>query len=305
MNPSSLGYVILFNPLWTILAVILLSLNGGMTFVKLNSVGNGSDDSGRGDRRTASAGPLPNPPPQTLLDARSKRWEEELDEYCRFPSFVNNDQTYFKMRKGTYVMEYSDDLRKGHFRAVLSGSRKKEGKKMDRLRKVHNEMGRKSISFLHLGKAGGSSLVCNIMPRKTAHCEGGRGRKIVESAISKMTNCYTHYDNNLHCYDNPTLAINIRSPIDRMASWYHYEHLDNMKELWGDSIRTCGQHMLFKCYSNFNDLAEYGLAGTRPPPTQLLRLEYNASEEICRHWAWASVQGTASASHHNVWNYDW
>ena len=200
-------------------------------------------------------------------------------------------------------MEYSDDLRKGHFRSELSESRRKR-KKLKKLRKIHNETGRKSISFLHVGKAGGSSLICNIMPPKQLdHCE--HGRKIVESAISKMTNCYTHHDDDLHCYDNPTVAINVRSPIDRIASWYHYEHPDNTKVIWGDSFRTCGQHMLYKCYSNFNDLAEYGLAGTRPPPTQLLHLEYNASEETCRHWAWASVQGTAAASYHNVWNYDW
>eukprot|EP00562_Extubocellulus_spinifer_P018403 CAMPEP_0178588574 /NCGR_PEP_ID=MMETSP0697-20121206/27109_1 /TAXON_ID=265572 /ORGANISM="Extubocellulus spinifer, Strain CCMP396" /LENGTH=446 /DNA_ID=CAMNT_0020224939 /DNA_START=103 /DNA_END=1440 /DNA_ORIENTATION=- len=317
MNPPpSLGYLIVFNPLWTILALIILCLNGGLTFLRINSVGGDGNGGGGGvpsshDVITNGAlfqpagGPLPNPPPQTVLDARSKRWEDELDEYCRFPSFVNNDYTYFRIRKGTHMMEYSDDLRKGHFRSVLSDTRVKNGKRLERDQKLHNSTGRKSISFLHLGKAGGSSLVCNIMPKHSAHCEGGKKRTLVPSAISKMTNCYVHYDNDMHCYDNPTLAINIRNPIDRMASWYHYEHLDNLQELWGDSIRTCGQHMLFKCYSSFHDLAEYGLAGTRPPPTQLLRVEYNASEEICRHWAWASIQGTASASHHNVWNYDW
>lgn len=293
---------------------MILCLNGGLTFLRINSVGGDGDGGGGGvpssdDVITNGAlfqpgGPLPNPPPQTVLDARSKRWEDELDDYCRFPSFVNNDQTYFKIRKGTHMMEYSDDLRKGHFRSVLSDTRVKNAKRLERTRNLHNTTGRKSISFLHLGKAGGSSLVCNIMPKHSAHCEGKK-RTLVPSAISKMTNCYVHYDNDMHCYDNPTLAINIRNPIDRMASWYHYEHLDNLEELWGDSIRTCGQHMLFKCYNSFHDLAEYGLAGTRPPPTQLLRIEYNASEEICRHWAWSSVQGTASASHHNVWNYDW
>lgn len=261
--------------------------------------------------------PLPNPPPAELIQRRSKLWEEEEEQSCRFPSFMNQDETFYNMEKGNWAMEYGDQQRKGHFRYRLKYARERHQASLAKDIAAKNATGKKSISFLHIGKAGGSSLSCNIrgaLPY-AYHCPQYNSRKQAvvgfplngdkEGELSKMVNCYVHYDFRVHCFDNPTLMLNIRNPIDRIASWYHYEHIQNMDVLWGDRIKSCGQQMLFKCYNSFSDLAEYGLAGTRPPPTQLLRVERNASEDVCRHWAWAVVQGTAPASFHNTWNYDW
>lgn len=237
---------------------------------------------------------------------------------CRFPSFMNQDKTHYNMSVDSYVMEYGDHLRKGHFRHRLKNARRRHASSFSAYNRTTNIVGTKSISFLHVGKAGGSSLSCNIraaIPYVTTHCPhySPDAKTIVgfplggiEGELSKMVNCYVHYDNWMHCFDNPTLAINIRNPIDRLASWFHYEHIENKKVIWGSQAKTtCGQQMLFKCYNSFSDLAEYGLSGDRPPPTQLLHIKSNSSEEVCRHWAWAVVQGTAPASFHNVWNYDW
>ena len=261
--------------------------------------------------------PLPNPPPDSLIQRRRKLWEDEEEEACRFPSFVNQDETFYNMDQGNYMMEYGDQQRKGHFRYRLKYARERHGDELQKLIEQNNATGMKSISFLHIGKAGGSSLSCNLRGALpfAYHCPSYSGKLEtipgfplngdIESEISKMTNCYVHYDFRTHCFDNPTLALNIRNPIDRIASWYHYEHIENMDVLWGDRIKSCGQQMLFKCYNSFYDLAEYGLAGTRPPPTQLLYIKRNATEDVCRHWAWAVVQGSAPASFHNLWNYDW
>mmetsp|Transcript_7202 Transcript_7202/g.15716 ORF Transcript_7202/g.15716 Transcript_7202/m.15716 type:complete len:564 (-) Transcript_7202:51-1742(-) len=291
----------------------LKSRSGGVSGGR-SSISGGGD--GAGSSSTAST-PLPNPPPRSLIQARSKRWEDNEEETCRFPTFVNEDETFYDMKKGAYTLEYGDDLRKGHFRYRLKFARGRHSTSLAQYQKKNNATGKKSISFLHIGKAGGSSLVCHMRgalafgyhcPQYSSNAQTILGFPLdgdKESQISKMVNCYVHYDFRMHCYDNPTLAINVRNPIDRLASWYHYEHLENMQVLWTDRIRSCGQQMLYKCYNSFHDLAQYGLAGIRPPPTDLLRVQYNASEEICRHWAWATVQGTAPASFHNVWNYDW
>ena len=261
--------------------------------------------------------PLPSPPPESLIQARSKRWADDEEEVCRFPTFMNADETFYNMEKANYAMEYGDQQRKGHFRYRLQYGRNKHGKELAKDIKANNATGKKSITFLHIGKAGGSSLSCNIRGalKYAYHCPqySKRSHTVVgfplagdvEGEFSKMVNCYVHYDFRMHCFDNPTLALNIRNPIDRLASWYHYEHIENMAVLWRDRIVSCGQQMLFKCYNSFYDLAEYGLAGTRPPPTQLLQVHSNASEDVCRHWAWATAQGTAPASFHNIWNYDW
>jgi len=179
----------------------------------------------------------------------------------------------------------------------------------------------RSMTFVHVGKAGGSTVLCNIREAfryGKVHCPGYHHRNHLkyafdarnDSAISKRTSCYVHYDERMYCYDNPTFLVNVRNPIHRLASWYLYEHRDNWDVavdhvLFPNRPKHCGQQMLFACYASLDDLATVGLAGTRPSEGELLRIGRDLSEYDCRHWAWSAVQGRVPASFHNSLNYEW
>ena len=116
-----------------------------------------------------------------------------------------------------------------------------------------------------------------------------------------------HYDERLYCYDNPSFVVNVRNPIDRLISWYLYEHRENVDVTMGTLNRPkhCGQQMLFSCYPTLDSLATVGLAGDRPSDGDMLKIGHDLNEEECRRWAWAAVRGRIPASFHNVWNYEW
>ena len=179
----------------------------------------------------------------------------------------------------------------------------------------------RSISFLHVGKAGGSSVSCNIKASfkfGKRHCPGyEHGNKLKyaydahnDSAISQQVSCYVHYNERLYCYNNPTFLVNIRNPVHRLISWYLYEHRENW-DVTVDHItypnrpKHCGQQMLFACYPTLDSLATVGLAGQRPSDGEILKIGHDLGEDQCRLWAWAAVRGRVPASFHNVWNYEW
>ena len=179
----------------------------------------------------------------------------------------------------------------------------------------------RSMTFVHVGKAGGSSILCNIREAfkfGKVHCPGYTHENSLQyahaeeddSAISASTNCYVHYDERLYYYDNPTFVVNVRNPIHRLMSWYLYEHRENWDAtvdhvLFPNRPKHCGQQMLFACYPTLDSLATIGLAGDRPSEGELLTIGPDLSEYDCRHWAWSGVRGRVPASFHNLWNYEW
>jgi hypothetical protein len=91
-----------------------------------------------------------------------------------------------------------------------------------------------------------------------------------------------------------------------MASWFVYEHTENHNKAYDDRNWHCGQLVLNgACFRKWDDLVTIGLAGSRPPLTEGLRVGRNLTEEECSQWAWATIQGYIPADYHNVWNYDW
>ena len=171
----------------------------------------------------------------------------------------------------------------------------------DALKALKSKPKPRSITFLHVGKAGGSSVSCNIRASfkyGKRHCPGyEHGNKLKyaysprnDSAISKQVHCYVHYNERLYCYDNPSFVVNVRNPIDRLISWYLYEHREN----WDVTVdhltypnrpKHCGQQMLFSCYPTLDSLATVGLAGDRPSDGDMLRIGHDLNEEECRRWA--------------------
>lgn len=261
------------------------------------------------------------PPPQRLLDARNRRWRAMPNNAtCKFPSFYDGLRKTHKYTGETaYTAEYDYRARNAYFLHWYNQSAMRRDAEYNKIREERAARGDRSLTFLHIGKAGGSSLACNIREALpfAYHCHPGHkklektflrdpetGEEIAESAISKQVTCYVHTDKNLGCYDSKSYLVNIRDPIDRASSWYHYEHIENAGFSSSTRDETCGKQMIYTCYNSWDDLASFGLAGTRPPTTRLLKVGYNLTEEECRHWAWATVQGSVPATWHNFFNYE-
>lgn len=213
----------------------------------------------------------------------------------------------------------------------------------------------RNISFVHVGKAGGSSLGCHLAEARRyvhKHCTPEvMKRPTPLSALSLHVNCYTHWQGHMYCYDNDhdnvdhdsgsdaartavtdgaektlehdvensdirnnkghhhfqnSFLVNIRNPIDRMASWFLYEHILNHEVNYAERGYHCGDLMLFSCFETWDDLVTQGLGPIESSRKNTkLKIGGNLTQEQCSQWAWAAVQGAIPASYHNYYNYDW
>lgn len=251
-------------------------------------------------------------------------------EYCKFPGFVVEDKPKVYLAKGqTFTNEWrevereaartrDDEERKKFVMERLKRRRRMRARQKNVKKKDGHVRLEREITYIHVGKAGGSSSSCHIreaFPVVKKHCgtrhfpAEGPG----ESAISRQVNCYTHYNDYMHCYDvNDSFIINTRNPVHRIASWYLYEHAWN--EPWNNPSRSrsnprCGVYMVSTCFDSLDELATVGLSGPSPPRGgegfHPLRVGSDLTREECSRWAWAAVRGDVPANYHNVWNYDW
>ena len=211
----------------------------------------------------------------------------------------------------------------------------------------------RNISFVHIGKAGGSSLGCHLAEARRyvhKHCAPEIMRRPTPlSALSLHVNCYTHWQGHMYCYDSDNVhhesgndaattavpdgteknmendvkksgirnskghphpkksyLVNIRNPIDRMASWFLYEHILNHQVNYAERGYHCGDLMLFSCFEAWDDLVTRGLRPIKSRnKNNQLKIGGNLTQEECSQWAWAAVQGAIPASYHNFYNYDW
>lgn len=172
---------------------------------------------------------------------------------------------------------------------------------------------------VHSGKAGGSTLKCQLRGAfwYADHCdnydEQDKDREFPVSAIARSVNCYTHWDSALKCFylqddahpQGNDYLVNLKSPVDRIASWFTYEHSENHDSVYPDRDYHCGQMTLNSCYRDFEHFTTIGLQGTQPDKSHPLKVGTNLTSEECQRWAWATVQGTVPADYHNAFNYDW
>mmetsp|Transcript_14928 Transcript_14928/g.43478 ORF Transcript_14928/g.43478 Transcript_14928/m.43478 type:complete len:551 (-) Transcript_14928:97-1749(-) len=261
---------------------------------------------------------------------RSNFFKNIHQRKCKMSYTHDHDRTEYKIRKGAYFKEWDPVQRRAHFTHRLNEAthnhRNDEIMVEAAKRRKHGRIAsdgpsaEKKLTFLHVGKAGGSSAVCSIHEaayQVHVHCEGYgyvKGQPYHfpysgsdESAISRAVNCYVHYDYRMYCFEaNDNFLINIRHPVDRILSWYIYEHPANTPVTMPTEVDGCEQLMLYSCYPTLDELATVGLADPRPAPGQsLLRVGTNLTSAECSHWAWAAVTGTVGAEYHNVLNYDW
>jgi hypothetical protein len=94
----------------------------------------------------------------------------------------------------------------------------------------------KSILFVHVGKAGGETIK-NIL---RAGCESRKNKRLRQTCLARvpdtaLSNAVQGY---FHCFtvEPPKFSVaadaylfNLRHPVDRAVSWYHYVHPDNCK----------------------------------------------------------------------------
>jgi len=202
-------------------------------------------------------------------EGRRRTWEDVRAnllgtyEYCRMPDFVNEDRPKIYLSRGLtfgnkwrerekkasltrqadHRSEFMKERQARRRRRQLEEQRRRRMQRQKNNEKTNKSDGTKQemdwsnltkeITYVHVGKAGGSSSSCNVrkaFPTVKKHCETKSfpADGPLESAISRQVDCYTHYNNDMHCYDvNKSFIINTRNPVHRIMSWYLYEHLWN------------------------------------------------------------------------------
>jgi hypothetical protein len=99
------------------------------------------------------------------------------------------------------------------------------------------------ICFVHVGKAGGSSLGCSLGFQ--LHCQ--KEMKYPRGLLPAYTTNLIHTNVNDCSMDMDYYMFSIRDPLERIRSWYVYD------KKWLDGLRQdCG-------FKTLNDLAELGL----------------------------------------------
>ncbi|CAB9510118.1 expressed unknown protein [Seminavis robusta] len=297
---------------------------------------------------------------------KSDKFISALDlKQCVFPVYFEKSQFNFKLKNNAFVEPGKwrernkkfyglQDAKHVHkFLVKTENNRKQALEKNPKLPPL-----KRNITFVHIGKAGGSTIACSLRWGRQYiqnHCDNidydaidnydpktAKRPYIPESAISRHVNCYTHWRMHLSCMymhgDHPfsgmdptksdrnpfgsrrllegskqpvlpkrhnDFLVNLRSPLDRIASWFTYEHIENHGIVYKDRQYHCGQVVLGSCYRHFEHLTTIGLGFPRPSPNQPLKVGTNLSATECSHWAWAAVQGNMPADYHNAFNYEW
>jgi hypothetical protein len=153
-----------------------------------------------------------------------------------------------------------------------------------------------SVLFVHVGKAGGSSVrslvnksrqICRHSPRSRRRCALSR----VTGELNNVVHMWAHQDT----YPNyKQYLVPVRNPIDRLISWFNYErHL----------FRVAGRQRihsylgrLIYCYPDVNDLITNGLANGSDNP--------GGNQTSCQVLARECLVGKIPCYAHNFYNYE-
>lgn len=253
-----------------------------------------------------------------LIDGLKKRFGKET---CKFPEFFYKNWEYIHYNLEDVGAYIDHGWRRREKRKYLTGeyeySRDEDHDPPRSDSKAMTNLNRK-ISYIHVGKAGGSSVSCSIREARKygvgKHCKKSHfnEQSYNETAISQQVDCYSHYNYQGMCYgEGRSYLYNVRNPIHRIKSWYLYEHFLNQPQTqksFRNKMAHCGNIMLGTCYDTFDHLASIGLNGNRPPfgsKQSILRVATNLTADECSDWAWATITGKVPASYHNAFNYDW
>jgi hypothetical protein len=180
--------------------------------------------------------------------------------------------------------------------------------------------------LVHVGKTAGGSVSCRLggAPRLAKQCPPSRDgvssllEPYVLGKLHKLRDwgCFPTTPTNKkkkkmttttnHHYNISTFLFTLRDPMERIRSWFYYEHpsYQNVKEPMGkrrDLFWTCN-------YTTLDELAEDGLG------TFLLQHHHNKSRDdandirtspMCAQRAWNAVTGQTGYLYHNKFNYQY
>ena len=316
-----------------LIGIIITSIrwDDASTVTAMKYVGIASDntreDSREVDKRDSQTIQLTTSPTSskaTTLRQRSQDWKVTRSRMikrigarrCNFPDFFYKHQKYVKYSLSSAGEYIGYAWRQREKQRLLTGEYKYDkDDDRDPPRAIKRTDLTRKISYIHIGKAGGSSVSCSVREARKygvgSHCKNTRFNQpqYNETAISHQIDCYSHYNYNGFCFgEGRSYLYNVRNPIHRIRSWYFYEHYLNQpitQTAFKYKKPHCGNIMLGTCYRSFDELASIGLSGPRPSDSGQLRIATNLSTDECSEWAWAIVTGEIPASYHNAFNFDW
>lgn len=158
--------------------------------------------------------------------------------------------------------------------------------------------------YVHVGKASGSKLSCELGFRYAPTCPGNTPLH-TDSTFATKTDGYIHMFAN-SCKSNSTVfLISVRNPIERMVSWYNYE---NARQKWVHQPGQLGQPR-YQCLKRLQKWGDWDgcfetldeLATNCTPPTSSNIVE--EKQQSCQRLAWDVVRGTIGCAVHNEFNY--
>lgn len=152
--------------------------------------------------------------------------------------------------------------------------------------------------FIHVGKTAGSKISCELGYSYAPECKKHHAlSNITTSLLQRHRGGVRHMGYKLDCTpetnDNHVFIITLRHPLDRLISWYHYEHLRNARIRQNPRVKR-GISCLnkFHKYRNnkgcFASLEEFAINATMPN-----------GNDTCQRLAWDVASGTMPCMWHN------
>lgn len=190
-----------------------------------------------------------------------------------------------------------------------------------------------TFCFVHVGKAAGSTLSCALGYNYAPKCEEFRKlRSTVSNGLMTHSNnqqLVRHHGGHLHMWtrkcqpEDALFLVTLRNPVERLISWYQFEHLRNeeMRQYIHDNPTGPGvlkggacAYRLYRwqgegCFDTFNEFAENC---TRQSETwsrkaiqqaNLTTVKSLLGKSSCQQLAWMTARGVADCAFHNGYNY--
>ncbi|KAL3797967.1 hypothetical protein HJC23_013205 [Cyclotella cryptica] len=146
------------------------------------------------------------------------------------------------------------------------------------------------ICFVHVGKAGGSSVGCSL--GFSLHCSNTS--HVMEGLLPRRTTRIFHADT-YDCYDDSAFFLFVvRDPVKRIQSDFLYERPPNefiLKKKFPEYYQRRKEYYLDCPFRTMEDVVRYGL------------LKNSSAREECKMRAFTSLWGTKHFMCHHYFNY--
>lgn len=146
------------------------------------------------------------------------------------------------------------------------------------------------ICYVHVGKAGGSSVGCSL--GFSLHCSNSSGA--MEGLLPRRTTRLFHADT-YDCYDDSAFFLFVvRDPVKRIQSDFLYERPANefiLKKKFPEYFQKRKEYYLDCPFHTMEDVVHYGL------------LKNSTATEECKMRAYTALWGTKHYPCHHYFNY--